>query len=313
MPAFVTHELFGTQVFSALEKPIQELLEMNPAPYFWGLQGPDLLFFRDVILGRSVLPKCGNIMHREKTAELFTALSVYLNLHRGTPEYETLAAYIIGFVGHYCLDREAHPYVYFKQMQKERVLNEDDARGVHNRIESDIDTAFYELKKGRSIRQYRPANRLYGSDWEHEVISQLYVTILWEVYGIRVKDSEIKKCFADTSFVMRFLLDRKGYLLRTMGAMESLVNKPNLFSPHIRRKQVKEDILNLSGEAWFHIQTPNKPDTRSFLQIFYMAAFKAVDMIESIYNCSRHGVVYEEKNLKCFDNGSPNTMDKELD
>lgn len=44
MPAFVTHELFGTQVFSMLDEPIQEMLEMNPAPYFWGLQGPDLLF-----------------------------------------------------------------------------------------------------------------------------------------------------------------------------------------------------------------------------------------------------------------------------
>lgn len=47
MPAFVTHELFGTQVFGQLDEEIQEMLEMNPAPYFWGLQGPDLLFFRD--------------------------------------------------------------------------------------------------------------------------------------------------------------------------------------------------------------------------------------------------------------------------
>ena len=55
MPAFVTHELFGTQVFSQLDEEIQEMLEMNPAPYFWGLQGPDLLFFRDAFFGRSVL------------------------------------------------------------------------------------------------------------------------------------------------------------------------------------------------------------------------------------------------------------------
>ena len=34
MPAFVTHELFGTQVFGQLDEEIQEMLEMNPAPYF---------------------------------------------------------------------------------------------------------------------------------------------------------------------------------------------------------------------------------------------------------------------------------------
>lgn len=163
MPAFVTHELFGTQVFGQLDEEIQEMLEMNPAPYFWGLQGPDLLFFRDAFFGRSVLQRYGGLMHCEKTDELFWAMSSYLNERKDTDEYETLAAYILGFVGHYCLDREAHPYVYFKQVQKERVLAADQRRGIHNRIESDIDTAFYRMKRGRSVQEYRPAKRLWGS------------------------------------------------------------------------------------------------------------------------------------------------------
>lgn len=83
MPAFVTHELLGTQVFSMLDEPIAEMLELNPSPYFWGLQGPDLLFFRDAVFGRSMLPKYGNIMHTQKTDELFAAMSCYLNLHKG--------------------------------------------------------------------------------------------------------------------------------------------------------------------------------------------------------------------------------------
>lgn len=171
MPAFVTHELLGTQVFSMLDEPIAEMLELNPSPYFWGLQGPDLLFFRDAVFGRSMLPKYGNIMHTQKTDELFAAMSCYLNLHKGRKQYETLAAYILGFAAHYCLDREAHPYVYFKQIQKERVLDDDLKRGVHMRIESDIDTAFYEMKTGKNIRKYRPASRLFGSEWEYEVIA----------------------------------------------------------------------------------------------------------------------------------------------
>ena len=100
MPAFVTHELFGTQVFGQLDEEIQEMLEMNPAPYFWGLQGPDLLFFRDAFFGRSVLQRYGGLMHCEKTDELVWAMSSYLNERKDTDEYETLAAYILGFVGH---------------------------------------------------------------------------------------------------------------------------------------------------------------------------------------------------------------------
>lgn len=305
MPAFVTHELLGTQVFSMLDEPIAEMLELNPSPYFWGLQGPDLLFFRDAVFGRSMLPKYGNIMHTQKTDELFAAMSCYLNLHKGRKQYETLAAYILGFAGHYCLDREAHPYVYFKQIQKERVLDDDLKRGIHMRIESDIDTAFYEMKTGKNIRKYRPASRLFGSEWEYEVIARLYVIILWEVYGIRVKESEIKKCFTETRMLMRLLLDRKGYMIRMVGAAESLLALPNRFSPHIRRKKVKEDILNLNNDSWFHLDHPEKVDHRSFPQLFYVAAYQAADMMESIYNCSEKGIIYEPKNLPSFDNGSP--------
>ncbi len=304
MPAFVTHEIFGTQLFGMLDEPIVELLEYHPAPYFWGLQGPDLLFFRDAVLGRSMLPRYGNLMHALKVDELFTALSCYLNLHRDRKEYETLLAYIVGFVGHYCLDAEAHPYIYYLQMQKERVLDPESAKGIHHRIESDIDTAYYELKRGRNIRSYRPSPRLLGSDWEYEVIAQLYVTILWEVYGLRVTASEIKKCFVDTRLLMKLLLDHRGYVLRLTGAAEALLNKPNLFSPHIRRKRVLEDILNLEREQWFNLETPEKIDTRSFPQIAHIAAYRAADMVESLYHGSVHGVVYEPRGLKSFDNGS---------
>ena len=279
MPAFVTHELFGTQVFSQLDEEIQEMLEMNPAPYFWGLQGPDLLFFRDAFFGRSVLQRYGGLMHCEKTDELFWAMSSYLNERKDTDEYETLAAYILGFVGHYCLDREAHPYVYFKQVQKERVLAE-----------------------------YRPAKRLWGSPWEYRVIARLYQFLLEEVYGLQTDPAEVEKCFDDARRMVQLTLDRHGCLVRLVPAAEALANRPNLFSPHIRRRQVREDILNLDREPWYHLATPEKQDTRSFPQIFYTAALQAADMMERIYYCSQSGVPYEPKGLPSFDNGSPQTL-----
>lgn len=308
MPAFVTHELFGTQVFGQLDEEIQEMLEMNPAPYFWGLQGPDLLFFRDAFFGRSVLQRYGGLMHCEKTDELFWAMSSYLNERKDTDEYETLAAYILGFVGHYCLDREAHPYVYFKQVQKERVLAADQRRGIHNRIESDIDTAFYHMKRGRSVQEYHPAKRLWGSPWEYRVIARLYQFLLEEVYGLQTDPTEVEKCFDDAHRMVQLTLDRHGCLVRLVPAAEALANRPNLFSPHIRRRQVREDILNLDREPWYHLATPEKQDTRSFPQIFYTAALQAADMMERIYYCSQSGVPYEPKGLPSFDNGSPQTL-----
>ena len=107
---------------------------------------------------------------------------------------------------------------------------------------------------------------------------------------------------------MKLLLDHRGYVLRLTGAAEALLNKPNLLSPHIRRKRVLEDILNLEREQWFNLETPEKIDTRSFPQIAHIAAYRAVDMVESLYHGSVHGVVYEPRGLKSFDNGSPGSL-----
>lgn len=229
MPAFVTHELFGAQVFAFLDEEIQELLERNPAPYFWGQQGPDLLFFKDALLGTSLLPRYGNLMHLKKVDELFACMSRYLNERRHTDEYETLASYILGFAGHYCLDCEAHPYIYFKQMQKERVLPLDERRGLHHRIESDIDTALYRIKRGRNIREYRPAKRLYGSRWEHRVIARLYAQLLEEVYGIRCSVKELEGCFSQTWTLLQLVLDRSGCLVRLTEAGEALLGGKKFF------------------------------------------------------------------------------------
>ncbi len=305
MPAFVTHELFGTQVFGQLDEEIQELLELNAAPYFWGLQGPDLLFFRDAVLGRSVLPRYGGLMHREKTDELFWALGSYLNERKGSDEYEALAAYILGFVGHYCLDSEAHPYIYFKQVQKERVLDESFHRSIHSRIESDIDTTFYQLKRGRDVQNYRPAKRLWGSAWEYRVIARLYQFLLEEVYGVQVDPSEVERAFSEARRMVQLTLDRHGSLIRLVPAVEALANCPGRFSQHIRRRTVQEDVLNLNQEPWYHLSTPDKLDTRSFPQIFYTAAARAAKMMEQIYYSSQSGVPYEPKGLASFDNGSP--------
>ena len=80
---------------------------------------------------------------------------------------------------------------------------------------------------------------------------------------------------------------------------------PRVLRSHIRRKKVKEDILNLNNDSWFHLDHPEKVDHRSFPQLFYVAAYQAADMMESIYNCSEKGIIYEPKNLPSFDNGSP--------
>ena len=48
MADFLTHDLFGDMVRKEAPVEVRELAGQYPEAYRWGLQGPDILFFRSL-------------------------------------------------------------------------------------------------------------------------------------------------------------------------------------------------------------------------------------------------------------------------
>ena len=157
MADFVSHHLFGRQALTVFPAPAQRAAACRPACFFWGCQGPDPLFYRKILLG-SPLHKLGKRMHSEKTDELFAALSRAVRDLSGDAQ-EIAAAYFYGFVCHYALDSEIHPYVYCRQVQFCTENPKLSASAVHSRIESDIDYLLYE-RMPPSHHRVRPGGTL---------------------------------------------------------------------------------------------------------------------------------------------------------
>ena len=169
MADFVSHHLFGRQALTVFPAPAQRAAACRPACFFWGCQGPDPLFYRKILLG-SPLHKLGNRMHSEKTDELFAALSRAVRDLSGDAQ-EIAAAYFYGFVCHYALDSEIHPYVYCRQVQFCTENPKLSASAVHSRIESDIDYLLYERACHRPITEFDPEERYQLSPVEQAVLS----------------------------------------------------------------------------------------------------------------------------------------------
>ena len=142
MADFVSHHLFGGQALAVFPASVQALAHARPACFFWGCQGPDPLFYRKIWLG-SPLHKLGNRMHSEKTDELFAAFARAVHCLTGDA-HEIASAYFYGFVCHYALDSEIHPYVYCRQEQIRSADAKLSGSAVHCQIESDIDYLLYE-------------------------------------------------------------------------------------------------------------------------------------------------------------------------
>lgn len=107
MPALYAHDRFGAKVSERLEGELREIVTKYYTQFSIGLQGPDIFFFYKPYTNNKIV-KYGNHLHHISAMPFFHhAISVVKKKGRNSREY----AYLMGFICHFILDSECHPYV----------------------------------------------------------------------------------------------------------------------------------------------------------------------------------------------------------
>ena len=98
MPAGYTHYCFGKDVYKHLDdQNIKDLLLRNENCFLIGLHGPDIFFYER-------WNKIARKMHQDKANTFFEKAQDII-------QSEAQLAYILGFICHYLLDSQMHPYI----------------------------------------------------------------------------------------------------------------------------------------------------------------------------------------------------------
>ncbi len=107
MPAYYAHDRFGKKVLKKLNKKQRETIIQHRWQYDIGLQGPDLFFFYKPYTKNKIV-RYGNDLHKVSAYPFFEhALEVIRRKGEDSREY----AYLMGFICHFALDSQCHPYV----------------------------------------------------------------------------------------------------------------------------------------------------------------------------------------------------------
>lgn len=107
MPAIYAHDRFGRDVAGRLDSKLKSIIERYPAPYAIGLQGPDLFFFYRP-WAKNRVNQYGVHLHKVSALPFFEhARKTVEQYGRESAEY----SYLLGFICHFILDSECHPYV----------------------------------------------------------------------------------------------------------------------------------------------------------------------------------------------------------
>ena len=126
MPTTYAHYKFGKEVLSALPRPLQNSIEAHRELFDIGLHGPDILFYYNA-LKKDPVNEQGHTLHEQFADEFFHHA---VEVIEKAKDPAAARAYIYGFICHFALDSECHPYVE-KIMQVGRVS--------HNEIEMELD------------------------------------------------------------------------------------------------------------------------------------------------------------------------------
>ena len=159
MPAAYAHYVFGKKVFQELSGTEKEIIRKGEDAFLLGLHGPDLLFYY-FPLCKNRINQQGVKLHKKIAAEFFE-----LGRKRYKEDQDSvLRAYLYGFLCHYILDSECHPYI--SEYMEEHDLG-------HLEIETEFDRYLME-EDGRDPLYYVPIHHLISRAHTRREISKMF-------------------------------------------------------------------------------------------------------------------------------------------
>ena len=173
MPAIITHDFFGRDVYDRLYNTIGGSRDEADA-FLLGNQGPDPLFYIVISPYLHEHNRLGNTMHSKLPTELIKAFKDSLGI-LNSAELPVGRAYALGFLCHYTLDSTVHPFVYYHEYRLcdagEPGLSRADGTEVHGVIESELDELVLFEKRGQTVSTFNPsAEILKASDFVLSVV-----------------------------------------------------------------------------------------------------------------------------------------------
>lgn len=283
MPALITHDFFGRDVYDRLYTFIGGSRDEAEA-FLLGNQGPDPLFYTVLSPQLREHNRLGSTMHNQKPSELLAAFKNSLDI-LDTAERPVGRAYALGFLCHYTLDSTMHPFVFFHEYRLcdagEPGLTRADGSEVHGVIESELDELVLFEKRNETVATFNPsAEILNASDFALRVISKMYAYVALTVYGEIIPATMFETAVKDFRVAQRLFYSPSGRKRAVIGRIEELL-RPFSFYKSMSHRPValtESQFDNHVHEAWENPFT-GEVRTAGFWDLFDEALDKAQDNV----------------------------------
>ena len=293
MPGFLTHYISGQALLKVVDPAISKIITPHERLYNLGTQGPDIFFYYMPGHLRKRSRGVGTQMHLNDLGLFLTEMAnVAKDAH--PKARDVIFSYTAGFVMHYALDVNAHPYVY-------EMTHHDNAPKIknsasHRKFETAIDTVMLRLMSSKKPADYNQWELIDAKGYEMYTASAATSEVLNTVYGRNIPVKIVQRAMRFTVFLTRLLQSRKGRRKRWMELVENVTIRENLFSAMVHKQEVcgGQDYLNTQKCDW---HAPWEADDEihndSFVERYQAAIDEGEKMINYLYDYVYRGIELE--------------------
>lgn len=294
MPSTVTHGYFAKDIFKKLKN--KRYVDLEYLKTF--SQGPDVLFFYNSInlkKGKDIR-KLARVVHNNNTQDFFYNLIKYI-VDNNLKYNKKVISFLYGFILHYSLDSEVHPYVFYKTGTYDKIKKETiKYKSLHQDIEKVIDIYMLDKnnikpKKFKLHKEYFNVDK-FDKDLnnliDYAFLNTYNTNNISKIYYISIKMMKI------SYYIMRYdPHSTKKYIYKFIYKIFPFLSFNIELLSYSDDYKSKIHYLNLNNNIWNHPCIKEETYNYSFDNLYDIALAKALKLIEET-----NKIIYDKKDLE---------------
>lgn len=301
MPGFTTHYLFGVNNCRQLKREnvcqtLMQSIDRHKTVFQLGLQGPDIFFYHLASQLRKVRP--GSIAHTRWTGDFLRCLIEAPKLFWREEDQQTAQAYAAGFIGHYVLDTQMHPYVYDRTGIGDVLKKKGYAD--HIALETDMDAALL-MRYAKCLPSEFPYGKTIAFDGKtRAVVAEILFYAYHSVFDeLALTKGFFSRAIRSMQVGTRLTYNPHNYKRQAVEKAERILFGRPQISPVIPSDfaQTTDDPLNLEHREWHNPWDTQQCFHSSVPELMKKASGryrKALHLLDCLYAADSYEASYDD-------------------
>ena len=288
MPSHFTHLLFAEEALrGALGERAEEILSAHGNLFRFGAQGPDFFYHNQRTMPTGL--RYGVALHRHGYGSFVQELVREAQRLSAGPGAD-LSAFILGFVTHAPLDRQAHPFIgYFAGWVDPRKEASRRLYHAHPFLERILDVLVLRERLGLAPAQFDFLSKIRcGKALPYPVIKAMVkgLNTVYPSYSFRSRNRQrVENAYHDAMFFYKLTNHLNPDLMRLAYRKDRKegFREKRLGLLHPREVPPGYDFLNLSHQEWCHPCDEAAVTRASFLDVYEEALRRCIVMLGDVF------------------------------